>query len=370
MLRALEPDDPVQCIRPDRIFANARRFLSGFPGRVAYAVKANPHAAVLEAVRDAGVGCFDVASIEEVDAVDRICPGTELFFHHPVKSRGSIREARQRYGVRRFVVDHADELAKVFEETGGSGITVLIRVAYSGVAVAQDFSSKFGATPDEAVALLRTASAAGIATGLAFHIGTHCTDPAAYASALRHCGDILARAGTEVECLSVGGGFPGAYAGQTIPPLERYFEIIDRAWRELALPRCVLICEPGRALVADGASIVTRVRMRRGDRLYIGDGPSGCLGDLWYQRRDAPIRVYRTTGQVDGPRAEFRLTGPLSCDSNDDMPGVFSLPAGVRAEDWIEIGELGAYGAVLAADVQDFDDVPAVTIGEGADDDR
>lgn len=367
MIQALEPDEPVQCIRPHRIAGNATRFLAGFPGTVAYAVKANPHPAVLRTLHHAGVRCFDVASLEEIAATVDACPGAELFFHNPVKSREAIRTAYQRYGVRRFVADHGGELAKLLEEAGRD-VTVLIRVAVRGEAVAQDFSSKFGAENDQAVSLLRAASDAGVRTGLAFHLGTHCTDPTAYGRALRQCGEVATRAGVPIDCVSIGGGFPGAYESQALPPLDHYFATIASAWRELALPDCMLLCEPGRALVADGASVVARVRLRRGDRLFLSDGPSGSLGDLWYQQRDAPLRAWRTTGAVGGPPAAFRIAGPLAFDCDDDVPGVFSLAAAVQADDWVEIGELGAYGVAMAADFQEFHDPGTVTLGPDDDD--
>jgi ornithine decarboxylase len=370
MLRDLAPDEPLTCVWPERIAASARRFLEGFPGWVAYAVKANPEPAVLAALHAAGVRCFDVASEAEVAQVRGAFPDAELFFHNPVKARRVLQVAHRRHGVRRYVVDHAAELAKVLEETGGGGggeRTVLVRLAVSGGAVAQDFSTKFGASPQEAAAVLRAAADAGVATGLAFHLGTQCADPDAYRRALALCGEVLSSAGVAPACLSVGGGFPAHYHGLRLPPLEEYLRAIREAAAALRLEGCALMCEPGRALVADGCSVVTRVRLRRGDLLYLGDGPTGSFGDLWYQARAAPVRLHRLEGAASAELGDFRAQGPLAIECDDSLPVRLRLPADVREGDWIEVGELGAYGAGMAMDLQRYHAVPCVTIaGEPA----
>jgi ornithine decarboxylase len=51
---------------------------------------------------------------------------------------------------------------------------------------------------------------------------------------------------------------------------------------------------------------------------------------------------------------DFTLFGP-TCDSADVMKGPWTLPADVREGDWIEIGQLGAYGAALRTGFNGFD---------------
>jgi ornithine decarboxylase len=364
LLRATQPEEPVTCVWPRRLAANASRFLSGFPGWVAYAVKANPEPAVLMALHAAGVCHFDVASEAEIALARRVAPDAELFFHNPVKSRRSIREAYQQHGVRRFVVDHQDELSKVLEEVGGRDVVVLIRVAVSGEAVAQDFSTKFGTTGEGAIALLVRAARAGVGTGLAFHLGTQCADPDGYGRALRLCGELLSRSGVVPSCLSVGGGFPAYYQGQRLPPLGSYFRAIEQGFAPLRSSGCALMCEPGRALVADGCTLLVRVRLRRGNRLFIADGPTGSFGDFWYQGRTSETRLHRLSGPSHAAQDSFILEGPLAPECDDELPGHYLLPADVREGDWIEFGEVGAYGAGMASDLQRYNPVPCVKITE------
>ena len=55
---------------------------------------------------------FDCASIGEVALVRQMFPNTAIHFMHPVKPRGAIREASAQHGVRDFVLDSTEELAK------------------------------------------------------------------------------------------------------------------------------------------------------------------------------------------------------------------------------------------------------------------
>jgi ornithine decarboxylase len=364
MLADAGPSEPLLCVWPEKIAAQARRFLSGFPGDVLYAVKANPLPTVLAALHDAGIRHFDVASEAEIAAVTARCPGAELFFHNPVKSRAAIRRAAQASQVRSFVVDHPDELAKCIAGTGRRDLVVFVRVATRPTRAAQDFSAKFGARPGEAVQLLRAVHAAGFACGLAFHVGTQCRSPQAYADAITDCGDIAGAAGVPLACLDVGGGFPAAYDDEVNPPLETYFDAIARGYRGLRLDGCRLLCEPGRALVAEACAVVVEIVHRRGDRLHLNDGLAGSFGELSYQQRRAPARLYRKDGErvvaVDDEiapgraRTAFTLVGPLAFDTHDDLPGRYLLPADAREGDWLLLGKLGAYATCLATDFQSY----------------
>ena len=107
------PEEPMHCLRPATIAAAASGFVAGFPGETLYAVKCNPEPAVLRAVWDGGVRHFDCASAAEVALVRAMFPEAGIHFMHPVKARGAIRAAWGEHGVRDFVLDSAEELAKI-----------------------------------------------------------------------------------------------------------------------------------------------------------------------------------------------------------------------------------------------------------------
>jgi len=63
----------------------------------------------------------------------------------------------------------------------------------------------------------------------------------------------------------------------------------------------------------------------------------------------------RLIGGTEAATTAFRFWGP-TCDSNDVMAGPFLLPADVAEGDWIEVGQIGAYGACLRTRFNGFGD--------------
>ncbi len=355
VVRALEPSYPVYCLRPELLTQTAKRFASMFPGTVLYAVKCNPHPAVLDAIYRGGIRHFDTASLPEIAQICDTYPDAHAYFMHPVKARAVIRMTHSAYGIRHFVIDHEDELHKVLEETGGQDIVVIVRLKTEDTGDSlYNLASKFGALPDEAAALLRTASEHGCKTGLAFHIGSQCREPKVYRQALALVGSVIAKAGVEIECLDVGGGFPANYANAVVPPLESYMAEIRSGLKDIGLkPTVSLFAEPGRALVAAGCSLLTQVQLRKGERLYINDGIYGSLSEMMQVDIRMPVRLIRLEGEASQRLRPFSLNGP-TCDSLDVIPGTFELPEDVREGDWIEIDQVGAYSNALATHFNGF----------------
>lgn len=343
-------EGPIDVIYPALLERAARRFVNDFPGRILYAVKANPHPAVLRQLHAAGISDFDVASSAEIDLVRACLPEGRLHFMHPVKSRAAIRHALLN-GVRHFAFDCAAELAKIREEAGALALDLTLRIALPPTGAALELTGKFGAAAEEAIALLRQARPFARRLGIAFHVGSQCEHPEAFAKAIAHAAGLVHRAGVAIDRLDVGGGFPVPYPDRRPPALAHYFRTIRRAMRQCGLKEVELLCEPGRALVAEAGSVLLRVDLRKDDALYLNDGSFGALHDAaalgW---RYPARRIWRAgRGAVTEdptPLRPFRLFGP-TCDSMDRMDGPFFLPADMAEGDWIEVGHLGAYGAAM-----------------------
>ncbi|NIM29412.1 MAG: type III PLP-dependent enzyme [Gammaproteobacteria bacterium] len=351
---ALTPSYPVYCLAPRVLEASARRFLEDFPGRVLYAVKCNPHPRVLQALYDAGIHHFDTASLPEIAQVREAFRNASAYFMHPVKSRAVIAMAYRAYGVKCFVVDHPAELAKVLDATGGEGVAIVVRLKTPEVEALYNLSAKFGAEPALAAELLRQVQDEGLRPGLSFHVGSQCLSPDAYAQALAITGEVIKKAGVEPHILDVGGGFPIAYPGQKAPPIEDYVQAIKKGIEGLGLRNdCVLMCEPGRAIVANGCSLLVQVLLRKEDEIYINDGIYGSLSEMVVARMRLPVRLIRLGGEPSAEMREFTVYGP-TCDSVDVLPSTFRLPADVREDDWIEIGQIGAYSNAVATRFNGF----------------
>lgn len=349
MVAELRPEEPVYCIRTHVLADTARRFLNGFPGTTMYAVKCNDDPRMLQGLWDGGLRHFDTASLPEIELVRGLFgDAATCHYMHPIKSREAIRAAYFDHGVRSFVVDHPDELAKMAEIVGDLSETiVIVRMEAARHQAVCDLGGKFGADFDTAVRLLRDARALGARLGVTWHVGSQCLSPQAYSMAIALAGEAIEAAGVTVEVIDVGGGFPIDYVGAAAPKLEVFFEEIRTALARLDLdPSVTVYCEPGRALVGPALSIIAKVELRRGDALYLNDGLYGSLSDLRFEGIDFPTRVIRPDGEASTGLAEFRFFGP-TCDSTDAMPGPYWLPADVREGDWIEFGQAGAYSTAL-----------------------
>jgi len=348
----------------------ARWFQDKFKGDVFYAVKANPSPWVIETLAANGVTSFDVASIPEIELVAQFAPGSRMAFMHPVKSRVAIAQAYFDHGIRTFALDTHEELAKILDATGGAkDLNLMVRLAVQAEGAAYSLAGKFGVDAHQAPALLLAARrATQELMGASFHVGSQCMRPTAYQAAMTQASRALVRAGVFADVVDVGGGFPSVYPGMVPPALDDYVDSIERGFAEMMVHETTeLWCEPGRALVAESSSVLTKVELRKGDALYLNDGSYGSLFDAAHSKWPFPVKLIRAedgeAGEIEGPLKPFRFYGP-TCDAIDHMPGPFWLPDDVREGDYVEIGMLGAYGVAMNTRFNGFGDVETVAVSD------
>ncbi|GAB4350014.1 MAG: alanine racemase [Oricola sp.] len=364
----MRPDVPVYCFRPHVLREDAAKFKRLFPGTTAYAVKTNGEPMVIRTLVEAGIDAFDVASPAEFATVRSVSPDAELLYMHPVKAQSDIRLALEHYGIRVLVVDHEDEIAKILRiaralDIDRTGITVFVRIATKGHA-AYELSKKFGAAPGHAVELLRRLHKIGFRTGLCFHVGSQVEEPETYERALSSADWVRNRAGVPLAALDVGGGFPAEYGEDPRsrtprpPPLEDLMARLRAGLKEWEFDSLPLVTEPGRVIVARAFSLIVRVLLRKGRRLYINDGIWASLSDSWTGRITLPARfipdpnIRRRNGDP-GAIVPFKVCG-ATCDSVDILTRPFYLPETVDTGDWIEIGHIGAYSMALRTQFNGF----------------
>ena len=350
VVRAEQPDLPVWCFRPDRVTTAARWFRDTFPGEPFYAVKANPGVHVLDALWAAGVRSFDVASEAEIELIYNRFPGARMAFLHPVKNRRSITRAYKEFGVRIFVTDTMAELNKILEATDfARDLTIIVRIAVSCDGATLPLAGKFGASADDAADILREARRHADELGVSFHVGSQAMKPTAWATAMADVSRIIITAGVTVDIVDVGGGFPAIYADDAPPSLEAYADMVEASFEEMfVLENAELWCEPGRALVAESESLLCRVELSKDGALYINDGSYGALYDAVHERWKFPMRAISGNGRKLRGMQEYTIYGP-TCDSTDKFPEKILLPAGLVEGDYIEFGNLGAYGRAMAS---------------------
>ena len=335
VIEDLKPGYPVYCLRPAELKRQARFFLDSFPGRVMYAVKCNPHLTVLQALFDAGIRHFDTASLAEIALVREHFPQADCYFMHPVKARASILTAQDVYSVDHYVIDHVKELEKIIETTGsGNGRVILVRIVTPVHDAQYRLSDKFGIEAEEAAELLKKVHEADFQTGIAFHVGSQCRTPQAFTDGVKTALKVIEQAGVPVHYLDVGGGFPALYQDDQPPPLQDYFKVIEEAFDEAKIRRdCVLMCEPGRALVASGCSLLVQIQLRKGNKLYINDGIYQSLSETLVGKIKLPARLTNPMRKLSENFEDFTILGP-TCDCLDVLPYQFHLPDDAEEGDW------------------------------------
>ena len=355
LVNTLKPDYPVYCIRPDAIKTSTDFFKKNFPGKILYAVKTNPNEAVLKQIIYNGINHFDVASINEIKLIKKLKPDAKLFFMHTVKSRESISEAYFKLGIRDFALDTKDELLKILESTKqAKDLNLYVRIAISNEHAEIDLSRKFGALPSEALGLIRLCKAHSKKIGISFHVGSQCMHKISFSKGIKEIGNIIKKTKIIPDIINVGGGFPSIYPDLNPEPLTNYIKEITTALKNLKLTDMPeLLCEPGRAIVAESGSAIVRVILRKKHKLFINDGTYGTLFDAGVPNLVFPSKMI-SNGRIQSKKlTAFSFFGP-TCDGLDYMKGPFLLPNNIKEGDYIELGQLGAYSLTFRTNFNGF----------------
>ena len=373
-----EHGSPLFVFSERRVAGNASSFLlaarGGHPrASVFFASKACSNLHILRIMRQEGLG-IEVNSGGELwkAFAAGFAPG-EIVFNGVAKSVDELQEAIAR-GIKAINVESAFELKRIAEVATALGkraaVTLRLVPGIGGGATAGiqtgGASSKFGMTAPElqnALAIARAYPAALDVAGMHLHIGSQVTDAADFAAAVgftarmsREIGNAL---GAKLRYLNLGGGYPVDYAHRR-PGSNRAADdavkafaaesaaapmvggVADQAARELGTDTEILF-EPGRALVADAAVLLTRIEntRMRGDMpwLYLDAGYNVLIDSAavrWYYHM---VNASRIEAAAD---TDYRVVGPL-CDSADcffDVEGEYlwksladriaPLPAKVR----------------------------------------
>lgn len=332
-----------------------------------YALKCNPSPEIVTTLMGAGTN-FEVASFGELELLLKCgVQGQDVLYSNTIKPARHIVQAVDA-GVWRFAFDSENELYKIATQAPGSSVYVRLRVDDSTSRF--PLGRKFGAEAQTARALMLLARELGLVPyGLTFHVGSQCTTPSAWRSALAAASRLmhrLAEDGIILRMVDLGGGFPARYVDPLVP-IEEFGRVINSALEEVLpfRPETIII-EPGRYLVAESAVLVSSVlgrEERAGEEwLYLDVGVYNGLMEtqqtlnqweypLWTSRSD------HGTAQ----RIPFTVAGP-SCDSADTMFLATPLPASLGVDDLVMIGSAGAYTLSYASNFNGFPPPTAVFV--------
>ena len=355
LINDLKPSDPVYCIRKNSIKKASKFFIEKFPGKILYAIKTNPNNEVIKTLIESGIKNFDVASIKEIQDIKKIDNSLQCSYMHTVKSREAIKEAYFKFSIKAFSLDTKDELVKILEATNHpKDLELFVRSAVSNEHAEIDLSKKFGVNSSEATGLIRLTNQYTKKLGLSFHVGSQCMHPISYTKGIAEIGSLIKKTKIIPDVINIGGGFPTIYPDLIPQSLDNYFEEIKQGLNDLKLTKLPeIIWEPGRALVAESGSTIVRVNLRKKQKLHINDGTYGTLFDGGVPNIVYPSRLFTNGRMISKKMTAYDFYGP-TCDSMDYMKGPFLLPNNIKENDYIELGQLGAYGLTFRTQFNGF----------------
>jgi ornithine decarboxylase len=338
-----------------------------------YAVKANPDPAIVRTLYEAGAS-FDVASMPEFQIVYQYIKDLpakqrqafiwdKIIYANPIKTNETLAELDQYKPL--VTYDNFEEIKKIARFAPHAGLALRIQVPNTGAMV--ELSSKFGAAPGEAVALIEAAHKVGLVVeGLSFHVGSQTTNFENYIQALNLAAGIFKEAkdrGFAMKLLDIGGGFPAPYSSD----VPRFMALASRLNVELDRlfpPNIEILAEPGRFMVATAAIAVAKVigkAMRDGKRCYyIDDGIYHTYSGILFDHCKYPIKTFKR-----GPTEICSVFGP-TCDALDTISLAEELPE-LGLGDLVYSENIGAYSHASSTSFNGFPPAKVVHINQDAD---
>ncbi len=369
---AREHGTPLFVVDHDEIRKSYRCFRKHLPRVQAYyAVKANPDPAIVRTLFQEGAS-FDVASLPEFmtvyenikDMPDRQRQDwiwDRIIYANPTKTPQTLAKLDQYRPLVTF--DNSDEIQKIREFAPQAGLALRLRVPNTGAMV--ELSSKFGASPGEAVDLILEADRAGLTVeGISFHVGSQTTNFDNFVQALSLTADVFQEARdrgyTKMNLVDIGGGFPVPYDA-SVKPFEDLAAIISSEADRLFPREVEILSEPGRFLVASSAYAISEVigtAVRDGKRCYyINDGVYHTYSGIIFDHCRYPVKAFR-----QGPTQISAVFGP-TCDALDVISMAENLPA-LRRGDLVYSDMIGAYSHASATWFNGFPPAKVVHVNQ------
>jgi diaminopimelate decarboxylase len=371
---AQEYGTPLYVYDEQTIRARAREYVQGlrnaYPnGLVIYACKAFTSPALLDVLREEGLGLDVVSGGELYVAVRAAFPLDRVYFHGNNKSREELEMALD-LGVGRVVVDNLYELDLLDQVARhrGKRQEVLLRLTPGVEAHTHDYrktgilDSKFGipiTTGQAEDAVKQALSLPGIELlGFHSHIGSQIYEIEPYVESIRivleFARHMSERHGLQLREFSPGGGWGIAYTPEDDPqPIGELVATVAEAVNQMTgyagkdAPRLVL--EPGRSIVGSAAvALYTVGSIKRIPDVRTYVAVDGGMADnirpaIYGARYEALL-----AGRMSAPAAETVTVAGKYCESGDVLIRDARLPE-LRPGDVLALPASGAYNLAMAS---------------------
>ncbi len=363
---------PLFVIDHDELRKNYRAFRRHLPRvQVYFAVKANSDPAIVRTLFKEGAS-FDVASLPEFMIVHENIKHLsakkrqdwiwdKIIYANPTKPTETLAKLNRYKPLVTF--DNREEIYKIKQHAPHAGLALRLKVPNTGAMV--ELSSKFGATPGEAVDLILEADKHGLVVeGISFHVGSQTTNFENYVQGLSLTAAIFKEAQdrgyTKMNLLDIGGGFPAPYDA-TVKPLKDLAKIINSEINRLFPKNIQVLAEPGRFLVASAGYAVSKIigkAVRDGKtNYYINDGVYHTYSGIIFDHCNYPIRSFKK-----GPTSLCSVFGP-TCDALDVISMAENLP-NVERDDFVYSTNIGAYSHASATNFNGFPPAKIVHVNQ------
>jgi len=363
---------PLFVIDHDELRKNYRAFRRHLPRvQVYFAVKANSDPAIVRTLFKEGAS-FDVASMPEFMIVHENIKHLsakkrqdwiwdKIIYANPTKPTETLEKLNRYKPLVTF--DNREEIYKIKQHAPNAGLALRLKVPNTGAMV--ELSSKFGATPGEAVDLILEADKHGLVVeGISFHVGSQTTNFENYVQGLSLTAAIFKEAQdrgyTKMNLLDIGGGFPAPYDA-TVKPLKDLAKIINSEIDRLFPKNIQVLAEPGRFLVASAGYAVSKIigkAVRDGKTsYYINDGVYHTYSGVIFDHCNYPVRSFKK-----GPTSLCSVFGP-TCDALDVISMAENLP-NLERDDFVYSTNIGAYSHASATNFNGFPPAKIVHVNQ------
>lgn len=345
---------PLFIVDHDEIRKNYAQFKKYLPRVQAYyAVKCEPMAEIVKTLYKAGAS-FDVASMPEFMIVHEYIKNMpnkkrlawiwdKIIYANPIKPNETLKELDQYRPLVTF--DNLEEIHKIKKHAPHAGLCLRIRVPNTGAVV--ELSSKFGASPGEAVDLILEAVKQGLGVeGLSFHVGSQTTNFENYVQAINLAADIFKEAKErgydKMNLLDIGGGFPAPY-DSSVKPFQQLAKTINAELERLFPdPKIEILAEPGRFMIATAGTSVVRINgktVRDGKTCYyVNDGAYHTYSGIIFDHQHCNMFSFRK-----GKKAENCAVFGPTCDALDVISSAMPLPTDLQLGELMYSTNMGAY---------------------------
>ena len=344
--------------------------------KVHYAIKANVERRLLEYISSKGFGADCVSGNEVLHAHDCGFPADKIVYAGVGKSDKEIYNALM-LGIEAFNCESLQEIYVINEMAHRYGLKANVSVRINPDIDAHThkyvttglYENKFGISQhefDKLIEILKKSEHINF-IGLHFHIGSQITRvEEVYGLECRRVNEIVAyfeRNGLKVSNINLGGGLGVDYDDPDENPIAD-FDTWFRTIRENIICRedQAVHVEPGRSLVAQCATLISRVLfVKSGETknfLIMDAGMNDLIRPALYgayhkiENLSAEMRTFFPTHQA------YDIVGPV-CESSDVWGAGRLLPLSVRG-DLMAIRSTGAYGQVMASRYNMKDLAPSV----------